>query len=420
MPAPQLPAKPVRVAAVAREKPEWIGHARTQLTRRPLPDEVKPLHSKSADLAVIGGGITGMFASLHAAMTGADVVCLERGLVNCEASGGNAGSLHLQLLSWDFGERTWSAGPPLRTLPLQSEGIAEWTKLEAQLGADFEIENCGGMMVAETAEEMGFLKEKVAAERTVGVHSEVIGPDELRRRLPLASDGLIGAAWCPAEGKINPLIASASIVAEAKRHGARFEEFAGVEKMTRSANGYRIATRRGELDAEAILIAAGGWSAQLTRLLGLDVPVRGAPIQVVATEPAPPMVPCLVAHAGRHITIKQAKPGNCLIGGAWAGAADAEGHQMVKFASLEGNLWVAQQILPQVGKLCFVRSWASMNIDIDGAPLITSLPGHPRVALAAAANGYTMAPVLGKEAARLALTGRLREDLSGFGLDRFN
>ena len=243
--APQLPAKPVRVTQVAREKPEWKGHARTQLTRRPMPPEVVPLRSSSADLAVIGGGITGIVASLWAARAGAEVVCLERGAMNGEASGGNAGSLHLQLLSWDFGRRNVFADAPLRTLPLQQEGIHDWIALERELGLDLEIALTGGMMVAEDREQMEFLEAKARAERKVGIDTVIIGGDEVRRLVPLASERIIGAARCGGEGKINPLLASGALLDEARRAGAVFEEFAGVEGVERGRAGYRIRTRRG-------------------------------------------------------------------------------------------------------------------------------------------------------------------------------
>ena len=66
-----------------------------------------------------------------------------------------------------------------------------------------------------------------------------------------------------------------------------------------------------------------------------------------------------------------------------------------------------------------LRSWAAMNIDIDGAPLLGALPGVPGVTVAATANGYTLGPLMGREAASLALHGRARQDLAPFDFDRF-
>jgi hypothetical protein len=54
-----------------------------------------------------------------------------------------------------------------------------------------------------------------------------------------------------------------------------------------------------------------------------------------------------------------------------------------------------------------------MNVDIDGAPLIGPVPGCPGVTVAATANGYTLGPLVGREAATIALPGRARQDIAG-------
>ena len=182
---------------------------------------------------------------------------------------------------------------------------------------------------------------------------------------------------------------------------------------------YRVETARGSVTAPRLVIASGGWTAALTRHLGVDVPVRGAPLQMIVTEPAPPLVPCLLAHADRHLTMKQTKTGTILIGGAWTARTGPNGQPQILPESLEGNLWVAARTVPSVGALSVVRSWAAMNIDIDGAPLLGPLPGHPDVVVAATANGFTLGPLMGREAAAAALSGSLRSDLAPFTLDRF-
>ncbi len=87
--------------------------------------------------------------------------------------------------------------------------------------------------------------------------------------------------------------------------------------------------------------------------------------------------------------------------------------------SLEGNVWVAGHTVPQVASLQVIRSWAAMNIDIDGAPLIGPVPGLDGVTVAATANGFTLGPLMGREAAAAALSGRLRQDLNAFSMNRF-
>jgi glycine/D-amino acid oxidase-like deaminating enzyme/bacterioferritin-associated ferredoxin len=418
--APQIPARPVTLGALALEKPEWGGHRQSSPSVRPNRDPDAPLSVAAADLVVIGGGITGVTAALFAARSGASVLCLDRGQVNGEASGGNAGSLHLQLLSWDFGGKAVGDGSlQLRTLPLQKESIALWRDLERELGADFEMAVTGGLMVAEDPGQIAFLEAKAAAEARVGIHTEVIDGARVRRIAPAVSDAVIAAAWCPGEGKINPLAATPHLARAARAAGAVIEEHAPVRGIARDGKDYVIDTARGRVTASRILIAAGGWTAAIARMLGCSVPIRGAPLQMVVTAPAPPLVPCLLAHAGRHLTMKQTAAGSVIIGGAWPAATGAAGQPEILPDSLEGNLWVAARTVPQTASLHVIRSWAAMNIDIDGAPLIGPLPGAPGVTIAATANGFTLGPLMGREAAAAALSGRLRQDLGDFTMTRF-
>jgi glycine/D-amino acid oxidase-like deaminating enzyme/bacterioferritin-associated ferredoxin len=418
--APQIPARPVPLGALALEKPEWGGHRESAPAVRPGRPCDRPLAVETADLVIIGGGVTGISAALFAARAGASVVCLDRGRINGEASGGNAGSLHLQLLSWDFGGKAVGDGSlQLHTLPLQQESIALWRELEDELGADFEIAITGGLMVAENTNQIAFLEAKVEAEARVGIHSEVIDGTQVRKLAPATSEAIIAAAWCPGEGKINPLAATPPLAQAARNAGAHIEEFAPVSGIARDGAGYVIDTPRGRVTAPRVLIAAGGWSNQIATMLGATLPIRGAPLQMVVTAPGPPLVPCLLAHADRHLTMKQTASGSVIIGGAWPAVTSAQGHSEILAESLEGNLWVAAHTVPQVASLQVIRSWAAMNIDIDGAPLIGSVPGHDGVTIAATANGYTLGPLMGREAAAAALSGRLRQDIEAFSMARF-
>lgn len=418
--APQIPARPMPLGALGLEKPEWGGHRESAPAVRPGRAPARPLAVSSADLVVIGGGVTGISAALYAARAGASVVCLDRGRINGEASGGNAGSLHLQLLSWDFGGKAVGDGSlQLQTLPLQQDSIALWRDLEHELGADFELEVTGGLMVAESTDQIAFLEAKARAEAGVGIATEVIDAARVRDIAPAISPSVVAAAWCPGEGKINPLLATPRLAEAARTAGAQIEEFAPVSGIVRDGVGYVIDTPRGRIATPRILIAAGGWSRQIAMMVGADLPIRGAPLQMVVTAPGPRLIPCLLAHADRHLTMKQTASGTVIIGGAWPAVTGPEGQPAILPESLEGNLWVAAHTVPSVASLHVIRSWAAMNIDIDGAPLIGPVPGFDGLSVAATANGYTLGPLMGREAAAAALSGKARQDLQAFSMSRF-
>lgn len=419
-PAPQMPLRPIPLSALAVEKPEWGGHRRALLPPAgPLPVEV-PLDISEASVVVIGAGIVGLSTALFLARGGADVVVIDRGHPNARASGGNAGSLHAQLLSFDHGAKAEGGGSAAaRTLPLQRDSIALWQALEREIGRDFEVKITGGLMVAETEKDLAFLAAKTRVERQYGIDCDIISGADLRAIEP-ALDDFIGAAYCPQEGKINPLVATHAILDAALAAGARLFAQTNVTAISREGSGFLVHTQRGAIKAGRVVNAAGAFASQIGRMLGCDVPVFGAPLQMVVTEAVEPMISCLVAHADRHLTLKQAANGNFIIGGGWtAGLDPVHHHPRPLRASLEGNLWVAQRVVPALRKLNVIRSWAAMNINIDGAPLLGEDPNMPGFFNAVTSNGYTLGPLVGRMTADLVIHGETDRDVQPFSIIRF-
>ncbi len=244
--APQRPARPVPAMALLREQGEWTGHPAVT-PRPPLasagPDEPIDLR---AEVAVIGAGILGVATALALAERGVETVLVERGQPNGQASGGNAGSLHVQLLAYDLKDRERIAEQPVASLlPLQRHATRVWQEIEQSLGVDLEIEVTGGLMLAESEEQLRFLERKAAVERAHGIEVAILGRDELRRIFPDVAAGMVGASLCPAEGKINPLLATPALLAAAQARGVRLVTRAAVEAIETLEPGFCLRTSRG-------------------------------------------------------------------------------------------------------------------------------------------------------------------------------
>jgi glycine/D-amino acid oxidase-like deaminating enzyme len=419
--APRLPAKPVPAGALAFEKPEWGGHQRAITPNLSRPAETERLPDQEAAILVIGGGVVGACLAYYLSQAGEDVLVVERDDTNLQASGANAGSLHVQLLSFDFGAKAEAGGgPAAATLPLGPRSVALWQALQQDCGEDFEVRITGGLMVADSDAGMDFLRAKAALERRFGIENEIIGGNELRRIAPALSDKLIGAEFAPQEGKINPLRATYAVLEKARALGARFLRGANVTAIGRENGPWTVETSRGRIRAGRIVNASGPWSRETGKLVGIDIPVHSAPLQMIVTEPAPPLVGHLVAHADRHLSLKQVANGGLVIGGAWTAAFAAERRfNTVTRHSIEGNLWVANHVLPQMAGLHVVRAWAAMNINIDGAPILGPVPGLPGFFNCVTSNGYTLAPVVARMTADLLLHGRSEIDPTPYLIDRF-
>ena len=424
--APRFPVKPVPAFALAREKPEWShddqGEALPPRAARSTIAGEAARTDTEASVVIVGAGIIGVATAWELAREGVDVILVERDQPNAHASGNNAGSLHVQLLAYNFGELATAAGlPAAQTLPLQRESARLWPEVAHTLGVDLEISRTGGLMVAETGEQMEKLAAKTALEARFGTEVEVIGRDELRALSPHLSERLVGAAYCAEEGKMSPLTAGPAMLEAALAAGARLFRETEVLAIERAGPGFVLRTTRGTVRAGRVLNAAGGWAPRVAAMLGVTLPVRASPIQLVVTETAPPLLTHLLAYADRHLTMKQMAAGNLVMGGGWPSRLDPESERAhVRRESVEGNLWVADRVLPALRSLHVIRTWAAMNVLADGAPILGEVPGVPGFFTASTVNGLTLAPVLGRINADLLRTGRTGRELAPFTLERFH
>lgn len=419
--APRLPVRPVPLAALAFEKAEWGGHRKASTPNVARPVDEPRLNDQSTNVLVIGGGVMGACLAYFLGHAGRDVLVVDRDDLNLQASGANAGSLHVQLLSFDFGKKARAGGTPAAsTLALGPASVRLWQQLEADSGEDLEIRVTGGLMVADSEAGMRFLERKIALEKQFGIEAELLDAHGLLALSPHLSPALLGAEYCPMEGKINPLRATYAVMRLAGTQGARFQRATNVTAIACERRGFSVETSRGRIHADVIVNAAGAWAKEIGAMLGVHVPVAGAPLQMIATEPGPKLVDHLIAHADRHLSLKQTATGGILIGGGWTAAFDPArrmNHAMRE--SIEGNAWVASHVLPALRGMHMVRAWAGMNIDIDGAPILGPVQGIPGFFNAVTSNGYTLAPIVSQLVTDLIMQRSPSLDVAPFLLDRF-
>ncbi|HVZ09278.1 FAD-dependent oxidoreductase [Rhodopila sp.] len=398
--APRAPLRPVPAAPLMHPAPEFVAPLleAPSTPRRLHRLPAMPVAERSADVVVIGGGVAGLSTAYFLARDGADVLLVDRDEIAMAASTANAGSLHVQLLSYDFTDGIEEdGGPAAHTLPLAPRSIALWKEIGTAVGDDLGIRTEGGLMLAEDAAGMDWLRRKSAMERRWGIESHVLGRNEVRALAPALSEHMLGADFVPAEGYGDPLRGMSALLALVQRHGARLLRGAEVEAIGRAGTTWRVATSKGPITAGRVVNAAGPWAAVIGRMVGLSLPVTGTVQQVIVTESAPPSTRHLVAVANRHLSLKQQASGGFLVGGGWFGAFNpASGRSHPLRENIQGNLWVAAQALPLLRSLAMVRSWTGINPAIDRAPLLGEAPGLPGFFNTVTANGYTLGPVVGE------------------------
>lgn len=376
------------------------------------------------DVLIAGGGVVGMCAALDLAREGKGVAIIDDG--RHSGTTANAGSLHVQMQS-RFIRLYPDLAPNLeRSLPLYPAGAARWRALATELGADMEIKSSGGLMVAEDETQFRFLAEKCAREKALGLDVEMLDRHELSRIAPYLGDVVHGAELCRDEGKLNPLKANEALRRALAILGVVRIDAAAVVGVERARNRLRasVVTKGSTdtIDAGQMIIAAGAGSGALAAKLGVRIPTEAEPLHMNVTEATEPLILHLVQHADRMITLKQLGAGQVVIGGGWpARFAGPDRFPTVDPASMIGNLSLAQHIVPKLGALRVIRTWAGVNTTADGQTILGALPGWPDVFAAVPGDaGYTLGPLVGRMAAMIALGRDPGFDVARFTPARFS
>jgi glycine/D-amino acid oxidase-like deaminating enzyme len=374
---------------------------------------------RTTDVLVIGGGIVGCATAYYLARQGVEVLLTERGALNREASGTNAGSLHIQIHAQHFRAQYLESpraadrqGFFAECNRLFVEAARMWPCLEQELDADLGLRFEGGLMVAATPAELEVLRAKVAYENSVGLASELIGTREMLRHEPCLSSELLGASYCASEGFANPLLVAPAFIRRAQSMGAQLALHTRVEGIEPGGEGrFLVSTNCGQIVARRIVVAAGAQTRHIGRLVNLDLPVLVHPIQVFATEKRPPILNQLIQNAGaRPLSMRQTQYGTFVIGGGWpASEIPGRSRLTVERWSLAGNAALAMDVLPALKDVRMVRSWAGMTSTVGRKNRVGLLGQAPVLGqffvVVASGLGFTLGPVLGRLTAELVAEG---------------
>ena len=367
------------------------------------------------DVAVVGGGVTGLSAALQLAGAGVGVTVIDAG--EHAGSDANAGSLHVQLQSRFLRLFPDQAPNVIASLPAYLAAIRAWMALDERLDG-IELVRSGGLMLAESPAQMAFLERKAATEARHGLDVDILSRDAVERLAPWLGPQVAGAELCRDEGKVNPLTANRALGAAVRQAGGRLLR-ARVASIRRLPAGLRLCHDAGALDADRVILAAAWGTRDLSAGLGAGIPVAAEPLHMNVTEPAEPAIRHLVQHAERPVTIKQFRSGHIIIGGGWP-AAFAPAAPAVLAASMLGNVAMAARLAPGIRALRVIRAWAGLNTTADGKTILGPLPTAPRVIIAVPGDaGYTLGPLVGGMAADLVLGRPPALDPAPFSPERF-
>jgi glycine/D-amino acid oxidase-like deaminating enzyme len=262
----QLPAAVAKSLANASPQPFWLDQ----------PDAPEPLPALAAhlttDLAVVGGGFTGLWTALLAKERdpSRDVVMLEARTVGNAASGRNGGFCSASLTHGIAnGLERFPAEMPLLE-KLGEQNLSEIGATVAARGIDCDFQLTGELSVATAAWQLEGIEEEAAAARALGHDVEVLDGEGIRRELnsPAAVGGLRVNTG-------NALVDPGGLAWGLRRAcldaGVRIYEQTPVRAITPGGTGLTLTTPYGSVRAGRAVLGTGVFGRSLLRRIGAYV-----------------------------------------------------------------------------------------------------------------------------------------------------
>lgn len=228
-------------------------------------------------VAVIGGGVVGCSVLYHLTKLGwSDVMLIERSELTSGSTWHAAGGFH-----------TLNADTNMAAL--QGYTIELYKDLEKLSEQSCGLHHVGGLTLATTPDRMDFLKAERAKHRYMGLNTEIVGPEEIRKLSPITNtDGVLGALYDPLDGHLDPSGTTHAYAKAARNAGAEIVLRNPVlETNPRPDGSWEVVTEQGTIIAEHIVNAAGLWAREVGALAGIYLPLHPMEHQYLVTEETP-------------------------------------------------------------------------------------------------------------------------------------
>jgi glycine oxidase len=363
-------------------------------------------------ITVVGGGIIGCATAYALAKAGCAVTLFERATPGAESSGAAAGLLA------PLGE---SSGSPFERLALASWRLypSVVDELRERTGIDVEYVTRGTIYPLFDAEGVRQVEARLAdRESTSEFGIEAWDAGDVRAREPALATRVRGAMFVAADHWVNNQRLVVAYAQAAVAAGVILRSGTSVSRvLVEDGRAHGVVADGDRWEADAVLLAAGAWTAALAASFGARLRVEPARGQMLALSHVPPVISHVV-HAD-DVYLVPRPSGELLIGAT----VERVGFQRsVTAEGLSGLLSAAIGLVPSLGALPIARTWYGFRPWApDGLPILGPWPdvGGLWVATAHFRNGILLAPITAQLMCDWMTEGRPGLAVEEFAPERF-
>jgi 4-methylaminobutanoate oxidase (formaldehyde-forming) len=224
---------------------------------------------------VVGGGVGGCSILYWLARLGwDDVVLVERAELTSGSTFHSAGLV---------GQLRGSLA--LTRMMMQSVDL--YRSLEAEVGLETGWQEVGSLRLASSLERMQEISRQAGWAKTFGLPLELVSPREAAELFPpMTTEGVLGAAFLPTDGYVDPSQLTLALAEGARRRGAEIATgtcVTGIAVERRRVTA--VETDRGSIETDVVVNAGGMYAREVGELAGVNVPIVPMAHEYLVTKP---------------------------------------------------------------------------------------------------------------------------------------
>jgi sarcosine oxidase subunit beta len=367
---------------------------------------------ESAEIVVIGAGIMGLSIAYQLARSHGkrDIVVLDASYLCGGASGRNGGGLRAQ----------WSSETNVR---LMQESLRLCREFAREHRINTWFRQGGYLFLARSHDTLAQLEGSVGLQNECGLMTRMLAASEISGIVPeLSTEGVLGASYNPDDAVVFPWPFVWGYAEGARALGVRIVTFCRVVAIERHGRAItQVMTDRGPIATQVVVNAAGAFSPEVARMVGIELPNRPHRHEICSSEPLKPWLTPLVADLTDGLYFSQSTRGE-IVGGV-GNARVRPGYDQgssYRFLSLYARSLL--RACPILGSVKILRQWSGLyDLTPDNNPIvgpIDELDGFFQVC-GFMGHGFMMAPVVGKLLAQHIATGERLGVLERWNLRRY-